>query len=103
PTPSLHPSVTLVPYTTLFRSCGRQAVKAVVADFSIVGEASNNVPEAVIDAHPELPWRAMVEMRNVVVHAYFDVDPRLLWKTIEKDRKSTRLNSSHVSISYAVF
>src|SRR5699024_12391149 len=30
-------------------------------------------------------------------------DQRVLWPTIVEDRKSTRLNSSHVSISYAVF
>ena len=59
--------------------------KAVLADFGIIGEAARHVPADVTDAHPDVPWRAMREMRNVVVHAYFHVDPRIVWDTIDRD------------------
>src|SRR5690606_41706207 len=36
------------------------------------------------------------------IHLDLDIDPKLSW-ALRKDRKSTRLNSSHVKISYAVF
>lgn len=36
-------------------------------------------------AHPEIPWREIVGMRNVVVHDYADVDLALVWKTVHED------------------
>jgi len=47
----------------------------------IIGEAARHVPDDVAAAHPELPWAEMRAMRNVLVHAYFDVTNETLWKT----------------------
>ena len=62
-----------------------KTVKAVTAEFAIIGEAARNLPAEVVAAHPEIPWLSMRDMRNVVVHAYFSVEPAILWETIEKD------------------
>ena len=59
--------------------------KAVLADFAIVGEAAAYVPEDVAREHPEVPWRSMRDMRNVVIHAYFHVEPASIWETIQSD------------------
>ena len=59
--------------------------KAVLADFAIVGEAAARIPEEVVHAHPEVPWSSMRDMRNVVVHAYFQVEPAIVWETIRSD------------------
>src|SRR5437868_12620481 len=67
---------TLFPYTTLFRSGGPAAV--------VVFE------DVQIDAVVVRKFRARIGARNFRT-------------TTASDRKSTRLNSSHVSISYAVF
>ena len=36
-------------------------------------------------AHPEIPWRQIVGMRNRLVHGYFDVNLRRLWETVQRD------------------
>jgi len=36
-------------------------------------------------AHPEIPWPAIVAMRHVLVHQYFDVDPEEVWITVDRD------------------
>src|SRR5690606_40508626 len=85
------PTSTLFPYTTLFRS-------SIHANEKCVGRKSRRSPSAVIwsricdridtsTAPPTAPSGASVETLS----------------TIARDRKSTRLNSSHVKISYAVF
>src|SRR2546430_11916929 len=85
------PRSTLFPYTTLFRSHGVR-----------IGERRLEVPDAL-----ELPGmlRAVVELvrgewlaglRRRVVDEFVALASR-------QDRKSTRLNSSHSQISYAVF
>src|SRR2546430_10282264 len=73
------PRSTLFPYTTLFRSWNK------IEDFSS-GAGATGIAEAV--------WHVGAG-RNVVTTAATDVPHR--------DRKSTRLNSSHSQISYAVF
>jgi len=59
--------------------------KAVLADFAIIGEAAAHIPENERRAHPDLPWRSMRDMRNVVIHAYFMVEPAIVWETIRGD------------------
>lgn len=48
----------------------------------IVGEAAARVSPEGRAAASDLPWHAMVGMRNRLVHAYFDVDCEILWTTV---------------------
>jgi uncharacterized protein with HEPN domain len=58
---------------------------AVVRAIQLVGQAARGVSEPVQTANPDVPWRQMVGMRNVVVHDYADVDLDLVWKTVRED------------------
>jgi uncharacterized protein with HEPN domain len=62
-----------------------KTVKAVVSDFAIIGEAARHMPHEVVEGHADIPWQAMRDMRNLVVHAYFNVEPAILWETIQND------------------
>lgn len=66
-------------------STKRQTIYAVVRNITIIGEAARNLPKEVTDRNPEIPWRDMGDMRNVLVHIYFGVDLDVLWKTIRDD------------------
>jgi uncharacterized protein with HEPN domain len=63
----------------------RKTVDAVVRNFTIIGEAAIRVPQQVINTNPEIPWRDMSDLRNIVVHEYFGVSDKILWETIESD------------------
>src|SRR5690242_20863357 len=82
------PRSTLFPYTTLFRS-GRH----------LDGAADHLVDEAVLlgflRGEPAVAVRVLLDL--------LDRLPGVVGGALEQDRKSTRLNSSHMSISYAVF
>ena len=62
-----------------------KTIDAVEFRFTVIGEAARHVPEEVVKARPEIPWRDMRDMRNVVVHAYFGIKTDVLWKTIQND------------------
>jgi uncharacterized protein with HEPN domain len=51
----------------------------------IVGEAATAVPEDVRSLAPEIPWRQITGMRNVLVHGYFEVDTDLVWDAVTRD------------------
>ena len=62
-----------------------KTLDAVLHDVTVIGEAARNVPAEIVERHPEVPWAAMGDMRNVVVHEYFGVLVETLWTTITDD------------------
>src|SRR5207245_10019148 len=102
PTSSSHtipppPPPTLFPYTTLFRSPMNPA-PPVTSSFILAPRDLPDVLAGEVPREPTLVARRRLG-REVQVGEIDDASRRLR----EVDRKSTRLNSSHGSISYAVF
>jgi len=73
---------------------------AVIRNFEIIGEASNNVekrfPEFVT-AHPKIPLTSAYQMRNALAHGYFKVDFEIIWKTISNDLPALHAQITEVS------
>ncbi len=63
----------------------RQLVMALVKEIEIVGEAAARVSEATREHLSNIPWDALIGMRNRLVHAYFDVNPDIVWQTVQED------------------
>jgi uncharacterized protein with HEPN domain len=61
------------------------AQTAIIRWIEIIGEAARGLSDDLRQAHPEVPWRQMVAMRNVVVHGYFDIDVELVWSVVKND------------------
>lgn len=60
----------------------RQLVWALVKAIEIIGEAASKVSQESQDLLTNIPWRNIVGMRNRLVHAYFDINLDILWKTV---------------------
>lgn len=56
----------------------------------IIGEAANRVSAELKAAHPEVPWRDVTLMRNVVAHGYDQVRLEIVWRVIQDDLPSLR-------------
>lgn len=52
---------------------------------AIIGEAAYKLTKEFIESHPEVPWRAIINMRHVIVHGYYQIEPQILWETINND------------------
>jgi uncharacterized protein with HEPN domain len=62
-----------------------RTVAAVSYELVVIGEAAAHVPEDVRSTAPDVPWRVMSDMRNVVAHGYFGVDLSIVWQTATQD------------------
>ena len=51
----------------------------------IVGEAARGISPDFRKAHPDLPWKSMVGMRDKLIHAYFDINLDVVWETVTQD------------------
>jgi len=49
----------------------------------IIAEASKHLPQELRDAHPEIPWRSVVAMRNFLSHEYFAVANESVWNVVQ--------------------
>src|SRR5207249_11436912 len=101
--PRLPPRPSLFPYTTLFRSFGLEGpnyncLTACAAGSQAVGEALEIIRAGEADVMLSGGSHSMVYPLGVTG---FNLLTALSTRN-DEDRKSTRLNSSHVSISYAV-
>jgi uncharacterized protein with HEPN domain len=56
--------------------------RALVNCLEIVREAASQVGEETRSRMDAVPWRAMVGMRNRLIHAYFDIDKDIVWETV---------------------
>ncbi len=63
----------------------RMLVLALVKDMEIIGEAGYQVSDATRRQLPDIPWDDIIGMRHRLVHAYFDIDLDILWRTVEYD------------------
>lgn len=63
----------------------RMLYLSLVKCIEIVGEAANQITEETRAQLDEVPWREIINMRNWLIHAYYDINPDILWKTIYDD------------------
>lgn len=64
-------------------SKNRALQDAIIRRLEIIGEAVKNLPDSFRTKNPEIPWKKIAGMRDVLIHEYFDVDLILTWKVGE--------------------
>ena len=57
----------------------------VVHYLQIIGEAVARLSDSLKEKHPEVPWRQIIAMRNILVHDYFAVDVDEVWAVVEHE------------------
>lgn len=65
----------------------KRTQQAVIMSLVIIGEAATKVMDgyaAFIQAHDEVPWRSMRNMRNRMAHGYFDINLDVVWETVQE-------------------
>jgi uncharacterized protein with HEPN domain len=63
----------------------RMLLFAMVRAIEVVGEAASRVTNETKTAAPNVPWAAIVGMRNRLIHGYFDIDADVIWKTATEE------------------
>ena len=58
---------------------------AVIRNLEIIGEASKGIPDVVRAQHPDLDWKGMARLRDVLAHAYFSVNDTIVWDVVSNE------------------
>lgn len=68
-----------------------KTISAVIRKLEIIGEAVKKIPKKIKDDYSQIPWREMAKMRDKLIHEYFGIDSKRVWKTVKKDIPTLKL------------
>lgn len=63
----------------------KMAVDAICRNLEIIGEAANKLDAEFRAANPQVPWRSMINARNILIHAYDSINPHILEDIVISD------------------
>lgn len=60
-----------------------EKLSAILYLITIIGEATKRISQTFRQHYPEIPWREMVGMRDVIVHEYDQLDFDVVWDVVQ--------------------
>ena len=61
----------------------RKTQDAVIRNLEIIGEAAGNLPEQLPKTAPEIDWRKIRGLRNILIHEYFGINLPIIWDVVQ--------------------
>jgi uncharacterized protein with HEPN domain len=72
---------------------------AVIRNLEIIGEATKRIPDEFRLGHPQIAWKQIAGMRDVLIHNYFGVDAERVWGVVENRLEDLRTKVSAILAS----
>lgn len=61
----------------------RLVLDGTVRNLEIIGEAMKNIPEEIRVKYPDIEWRKIAGLRDILIHAYFGIDTETVWDIVK--------------------
>ncbi len=58
---------------------------AVIRNLEIIGEAAKRVSQGLKEQTPEIPWRQMAGLRDVLIHDYMGISLNIVWNVVQNE------------------
>ncbi|HYG62471.1 MAG TPA: DUF86 domain-containing protein [Thermoanaerobaculia bacterium] len=60
-----------------------KTIDAVVRNLEVIGEAVKSIPDGLRARHPDVPWKKISGLRDILIHEYFGIDLELIWDVVQ--------------------
>lgn len=71
-------------------------IDAVVRNLEIIGEACRSLPEEIRQRNPDVEWRKIIGLRNILIHQYFGVDIEIVWDIVKNKLPDLKLKIKRI-------
>jgi uncharacterized protein with HEPN domain len=56
---------------------------AVLLNLQIIGESVKNLPQEIRDRAPDVEWRKIAGLRDIIAHTYFQIEGSIIWDVVQ--------------------
>lgn len=62
----------------------RKTRAATIWQICVIGEAANQLSATILQLAPEINWRQMIDMRNILIHQFHSIDYTIVWRVTQQ-------------------
>jgi len=70
-------------HTSETLAADEKTLDAVIRNLEVIGEATKNIPDDVRASYPEVEWRRIAGLRDILIHQYFGIDQDIVWDILQ--------------------
>ena len=57
--------------------------RSFIRSLEVIGEAAKSIPDDFREKHPDIPWKEMAGLRDILIHRYFGVNYKMVWDIVK--------------------
>jgi len=76
--------------------------RSFVRALEVIGEAAKNVPEEFREKHPQIRWKDMAGLRDILIHRYFGINYAMVWDIVKNQVPGLKKNIHAISLILSV-
>ncbi|MEK6953960.1 MAG: DUF86 domain-containing protein [Candidatus Micrarchaeota archaeon] len=73
-----------------------QLADATIRNLEIIGEAVKKLPKSLTDKNPEIEWKKIAGLRDILIHEYFGIDVKIIWDIVQNKLPELKATASHM-------
>ena len=76
----------------------QKTMDAVMRNLEVIGEAAKKLPENIKEKYPNVEWRKLAGLRDILIHHYFGIDEDIIWDVLVNKIPEVKIELGKISL-----